>query len=530
MLTNDILYYLHRYQVTSINSAIGIPKVMEILENLSDKVLIVESSKDVLYGMFIDPLFSIYDYIVLDYSINVYTDLLICILKKVLVQRPYLKFVLLNGPNISGFYSSIGVIDYFPGIESLFYLRTSSTILKLVNTIVYTVNHIIDNYNNGSILIFCPSSSVMFNLRSTLRSKNILVSNSKIETDDHYVILTTTKYFEVDYVVDCGYQKRLYYDGKFNYLNTQHISQQEANLRSEYAKLACFRLYTIDEYNLFEKYPTNLRQFTDLTQIIYLLLTLGCKNPLFFDFYEKPSLFYLNDAVSRLYLMEFIDHKGQLTHFGKLFKEIPLHPSYLKVLYTANELHCVPSVLKIISMCHVKDLFTTTDRKQLDKAQSLFYNIDGDLFSYLTIFDQFKDEKWCNRHKLNHHGIVQAKRLYSRCKSAIKATLSVSFDNTTTIDTTSIKKCFLSGYYKQIITLEQTTYRHIDGDLIHINPSSFMYNQLPKWCLYIDGLKTTKLFCQHLCLIDWEWLLEMKNVYEFTKNKKQVIKQEILEY
>eukprot|EP00835_Amoeboradix_gromovi_P000254 NODE_9_length_47730_cov_0.323718.p5 type:complete len:524 gc:universal NODE_9_length_47730_cov_0.323718:41427-42998(+) len=516
-LYNDVQYLCSIHQVLLIYSSMSLEDISNALTPISPSILIIEFSKSFIYSLFVDPNLSKYNIVILKYKPDIFMDLSISLLKRILSKRSNLKLIIYNSTaEMKSYFNNPGILEFYTNECDVYYLDQPCS--NIVNSITFTIKHLLKNDSAGTVLVFCPGINEISQIKNDLQADSINVQVCQGAAIPSFtksrIVLTSNAGIAADYVVDSGVTRNVYYDGVCNTLITEHISDYEANIRSRFANTKLFRLYTQAEYNAFTKSCTNQQ---DYAQLVYLLLCLKCKNPVFFDYFNKPNLYLLNCAVVQLFQLSFINSCGLLDNSAETFKEVPLHPRYLRVVSSAFDFKCLVPVLKMISMCHVKELFLTKNRKQLEQVQEPFKSEHGDLHSYLNIFDLFlkNGDKWSAKHSLNTKELNKAVRLYKKCKAAIKAATKVDFSASQVINNDSIKKSFIDGFFMNVMVLDGIRYKRLDDIFVDIHPNSVLYNDMPKWCIYIEGLKTSKLFVQHVMTVDWKCVRDKREFYEF---------------
>jgi len=153
----------------------------------------------------------------------------------------------------------------------------------------------------------------------------------------------------------------------------------------------------------------------------------------------------------------------------------------------------------------------------------------GDHLTLLNVYNQWVETnystEWC------FENFVQAKSL-RRCRD-IREQLEdmlerVEVEMLESNDDVKIRKAVTSGFFYNTSKLEKSgaykTVKH--NQSVQMHPSSCLYKELPRWCVYYELVLTTKEYMRHVIEIEPEWLVEIaphyykkKDVLDTTKIK-----------
>lgn len=205
---------------------------------------------------------------------------------------------------------------------------------------------------------------------------------------------------DIVYVVDCGFVKTKWFDAdsRTDSLVVVPISRAAAEQRAGRAGRVragkVYRLYTEEAYGeLLPQSAPEMRR-ADLCSTVLYLKALGICNILRFDFPAPPPARHLLAALETLFALGAIARNGDLTRpVGYFLAELPVAPMMGKMLYNSIEMGCSDEVLSIIAMLQVQSVFSrpTTGQGQLQaRVQKRAFEVaEGDLVALLNVFTAF---------------------------------------------------------------------------------------------------------------------------------------------
>lgn len=205
-------------------------------------------------------------------------------------------------------------------------------------------------------------------------------------------------------VIDAGFVKRRIYNPCTNLdiLRIVRISQAQAWQRCGRAGRdspgKCYRTYTQQEMNGFEKMPKPeiLRSNICFTVLQLLALGIDCKS---FDFIDRPSPEAMEAAYRKLESLGAIRNATtvpELTALGRQMAQFPLDPQYSKLILAASQFGCMEEMLSLVSVLSGENVFIATNekREQANLAHAKFHSKHGDHLTLLNVFSAFqKTEK-----------------------------------------------------------------------------------------------------------------------------------------
>lgn len=201
-------------------------------------------------------------------------------------------------------------------------------------------------------------------------------------------------------VIDAGYVKRRIYTPStgLDVLRAVRISQAQAWQRcgraGRDAPGVCYRTYTQQEMNAFEKMPKPEILRSNICSTVLQLLALGvnCRS---FDFLDRPSPEAIEVAYCKLESLGAIQNTSntpELTPLGRQMAQFPLDPQYSKLLLAAPQFGCMEEMLHLVAVLSGENVFVTSNerREQAALAHAKFQSKHGDHLTLLNVFSAFQ--------------------------------------------------------------------------------------------------------------------------------------------
>ncbi|POI21816.1 hypothetical protein CIB84_014438, partial [Bambusicola thoracicus] len=158
----------------------------------------------------------------------------------------------------------------------------------------------------------------------------------------------------------------------------------------------CYRLYTEDEFEKFDKMTVPEIQRCNLASVLLQLLALRIPNILTFDFMSKPSPDAIQAAIEQLDLLGAVEQKEDqlvLTPLGRKMAAFPLEPKFSKTILLSPKFHCTEEILTIVSLLSVDSVLYNPPARR-DEVQSVrkkFISSEGDHLTLLNVYRAFKN-------------------------------------------------------------------------------------------------------------------------------------------
>lgn len=220
------------------------------------------------------------------------------------------------------------------------------------------------------------------------------------------------------YVVDSGFSKQKFYNPMTDVeaLVVAPVSQASAEQRAGRAGRErpgkCFRLYTEDTYSTMMPESVPEIQKANLISTILQLKALGIDNVMQFDWLAPPPAEFMVRALELLYSLGILDRQAKLTSpLGFQVAELPLDPIVAKMLLSAAERGCWQEGLTIAAVLSVQTIWASgRERREMDEARARFGVAEGDLVSYLNVYEGWLHARnrghWCHQNCVHYQAMV----------------------------------------------------------------------------------------------------------------------------
>jgi len=301
----------------------------------------------------------------------------------------------------------------------------------------------------------------------------------------------------------------------------------------------CFRLYTKHAYlHEMEDNTVPEIQRCNLGNVVLMLKSLGIDDLIHFDFMDPPPVETLMRALEKLYALQGLNDRGELTKLGRRMAEFPMDPQLAKTLIATEKYGCAQQILTICSVLSSGStvFFKPKDRIiQADTQHKNFWRIPfGDHFSLLNIYDQWVESSysrdWCRMNFLQYRSLNRARDVREQLEDLLDR---VEVELTSSDNADDIRKSILSGYFYHTAQLNKSgdykTFKH--RQRVQIHPQSCLKKEVPKWVVYHQLVITTQEygFMRYVIQIKPEWLAEVaphcyqpKEIQQATEAMKRV--------
>ncbi len=266
---------------------------------------------------------------------------------------------------------------------------------NLLNTVIKVINN-----HQGNCLVFLPGVKEIYLLEKQIKQRiesdsiqNILIaplhgSLNKQQQDLAIVaprdkamrkIVLATNIAEtsitiegISCVIDSGLERRLVYNpaSGMNRLITQQISQNSAEQRSGRAgRLSagvCYRLWTSQQQLRLIKHGSAEILHSDLSSLVLELANWGVTNVKEMQWMDTPPASASAQANALLQQLNAIDTNGKITPHGRDILKLGTHPRLAHMMLSSVALNQAYHACLIASLLTEKDIFLTTDNKNVD--------------------------------------------------------------------------------------------------------------------------------------------------------------------
>uniref|UniRef100_A0A8C6BUA9 RNA helicase n=1 Tax=Monodon monoceros TaxID=40151 RepID=A0A8C6BUA9_MONMO len=310
-------------------------------------------------------------------------------------------------------------------------------------------------------------------------------------------------------------------DSGLEVLAVQRVSKTQAWQRTGRAGREdsgiCYRLYTEDEFEKFEKMTVPEIQRCNLASVMLQLLAMKVPNVLTFDFMSKPSPDHVQAAIAQLELLGALENKdGQLTltPIGRKMAAFPLEPKFAKTILLSPKFHCTEEILTIISLLSVDSVLYNppSRRDEVQAVRKKFISSEGDHITLLNIYRAFKNtggnKDWCKENFVHSKNMMLVAEVRSQLRDiCLKMSMPILSSRG---DTESVRRCLAHSLFMSTAELQPDgSYATTDTHQpVAIHPSSVLFHCKPACVVYTELLFTNKCYMRDLCVVDAEWLYE----------------------
>ena len=174
-----------------------------------------------------------------------------------------------------------------------------------------------------------------------------------------------------------------------------------------------FRLCTKETFDSLRETSLPEVQRSDLTHAILQLKGLGVENILKFPWMDPPPSELLVRSLESLYALGAVSGDARLSdRVGRYMTEFSeIDPRLARSILAAWKLNCVYEVITIVSMLHVRQIWSPGGKKSRE-AKSQFAVKEGDLISYLNVWHGWEENRrsssWAYKNYIRHKSLCRA--------------------------------------------------------------------------------------------------------------------------
>ncbi|RLN69110.1 hypothetical protein BBP00_00000552 [Phytophthora kernoviae] len=304
----------------------------------------------------------------------------------------------------------------------------------------------------------------------------------------------------------------------------------------------CFRLCTQTHFRTqIAKETIPQMQRMNLASVALYLLSMGIQDLAHFDFVSPPSPEALIRALELLFSLGAVDTDCRLVDpLGTQMAEFPVDPALAKVLLSSFRFGCTGEMLSIASVLSVGDVFLSARgsrerQEKITEAMEHFAHPDGDHVTYLSVYDEFIENKksrfWCDEYMLSHRALLRATEVRRHLKRYVTRFNALDQsggaegeedylrlnnngdDEESKVRSATVRKCLVSGYFANAAKLHADgVYRTLrDQRPVQLHPTSVYYHMgtLPDWIVFHQSVLTTEEFVRDVSKIDPRWLVDL---------------------
>ena len=499
-----------------------------------------------LQEMKLDPWLSKYSVVMVDEaherSLNI--DFVLGLLKRVLAERKDFKVIVssatMNAEAFSAYFDGcpIVTIDTVTFPVTMIYdppalkvtTATESGCEAILRKIETTIDRVLDNKDEGDILVFLPGEKI---IRDCVRRLTFAPFHSKIHIIPLYgrlpkeeqervfddapfgkkKVIVSTNIAEtsvtingVTTVIDSGLAKLNFYNPRTytSSLIETPVSKASCNQRRGRAGRTCagtcYRLYSRDDFEARQLYTTEEIYRTDLSEVVLRMAELGITDFESFDFISPPGQEGILGAIDTLNLLGALNKDHTLSAIGKMMTEFPLEPRVSRIL--VESIMRYPEVLDeaLIAAAFLSTTspFVLPPGEEMDarKAHHAFRDIQGDFVSYVRLFRTYmsmkNQERFCKNNYLDEKVMLEIVNIKEQLEEEVAA-LGIPITGGGSMD--DYLCCIASGMIQFVCVREgRENYRSLTADHISIHPGSSMFRNDPLFIVAGEIVRTSRMF------------------------------------
>lgn len=501
-----------------------------------------------LQEMKLDPWLSKYSVLMIDEaherSLNI--DFVLGLVKRVLKERKDFHVIVssatMNTQVFSEYFDnapivSIDTITYpvsvvYDPIEGGATTATEAGCDAILNKICRTVDRVLDNGDEGGILIFLPGEKIikdcMYRLEHSPFSRQlwVLPLYGRLQKEEQERVFdnppagkkkvvistniaeTSVTIQDITTVIDCGLAKLNFYSPRTftSSLVETMVSKASCNQRKGRAgrthEGTCYRLYSRKEFESREMYTKEEIYRTDLSEVVLRMAELGITDFYNFDFIASPGREGIIGAVDTLNMLGALDSDNTLSEIGKLMVKFPLEPRISRIIVEAimRFPDVIDKALVAASFLSANSPFVLPPNEEMEarKAHHRFRDLQGDFGTYINLFNAWKQtdnrEKFCKKNYLDERIMAEIENIYIQLGEIVgdKMGIPLTHKNGSMQDYLC---CIAAGMIQFVcIRMGRENYRSLTAGHICIHPGSVMFRQNPVFIVAGEIVRTSRIF------------------------------------
>ncbi len=501
-----------------------------------------------LQEMKLDPWLSKYSVLMIDEaherSLNI--DFVLGLVKRVLKERSDFHVIVssatMNTQIFSQYFDNAPIVsidtvtypvalvyDPVPGSATT---TTEAGCDQLLNKIYTTVDRVLDNNEDGGILVFLPGEKIIKDCVDRLyyspigRKLHILPLYGRLSKEDQERVFedapegkkkivistniaeTSVTIRDITTVIDSGLCKLNFYNPR-NFTSSlieNPVSKASCNQRKGRAGRTrpgtCYRLYSRRDFEMRPEYTTEEIYRTDLSEVVLQMAELGITDFYGFDFISNPGQEGIIGAVDTLKMLGALEDDNTLSSIGKMMVKFPLEPRISRIIVEA--IMRFPDVLEkaliAASFLSANSPFILPQNEEMEarKAHHRFRDMQGDFVTYLTLFAAYKQtdnrEKFCKKNYLDERVMAEIENINFQLTEIVNEKMNIPMMSGK--GSISDYLCCIAAGMIQFVCVRTGTesYRSLTADHICIHPGSVMFRQNPVFIVAGEIVKTSRIF------------------------------------
>ncbi|MCR4579204.1 MAG: ATP-dependent RNA helicase [Treponema sp.] len=501
-----------------------------------------------LQEMKLDPWLSKYSVLMIDEaherSLNI--DFVLGLVKRILKERKDFHVIVssatMNTQAFSDYFNgapivSIDTITYpvtvvYDPIEGGITTASQAGCDNILNKIRSTVDRVLDNDEDGGILIFLPGEKIIKDCVDNLsrapfgRRLHILPLYGRLSKEEQERVFdpapegkrkvvistniaeTSVTISDISTVIDSGLCKLNFYSPRTftSSLIETPVSKASCNQRKGRAgrthEGTCYRLYSRRDFETRPEYTTEEIYRTDLSEVVLRMSELGITDFYDFDFIASPGREGIIGAVDTLNMLGALDSDNTLSSIGKMMVYFPLEPRISRIIVEAimRFPDCMENVLIAASFLSTHSPFILPQNEEMEarKAHHRFQDIQGDFCTYLNLFRAFcqtdNRENFCKKNYLDERVMAEIENIKLQLTEIVGDKMGIPITNKYG-DMADYLCCIAAGMIQFVcVRTGRDSYRSLTADHICIHPGSVMFRQNPVFIVAGEIVRTSRIF------------------------------------
>ena len=523
-----------------------------------------------LQEMKLDPWLSKYSVLMIDEaherSLNI--DFVLGLVKRVLKERRDFHVIVssatMNTQVFSEYFDnapivSIDTVTYpvsvvYDPIEGGATTATEAGCDAILNKICATVDRVLDNGEDGGILIFLPGEKIikdcMYRLEHAPFSRQlwVLPLYGRLQKEEQERVFdtppagkkkvvistniaeTSVTIQDITTVIDSGLAKLNFYSPRTftSSLVETTVSKASSNQRKGRAgrthEGTCYRLYSRKDFESREMYTKEEIYRTDLSEVVLRMAELGITDFYDFDFIASPGKEGIIGAVDTLNMLGALDEDNSLSDIGRMMVKFPLEPRISRIIVEAIMRYpdVIDKALIAASFLSANSPFVLPPNEEMEarKAHHRFRDLQGDFGTYINLFNAWKQtdnrEKFCKKNYLDERIMAEIENIYIQLGEIVGDKMGVPL--TSKNGSMQDYLCCIAAGMIQFVCIRtgRENYRSLTAGHICIHPGSVMFRQNPVFIVAGEIVRTSRIFAMSVSPLTHP-MLDMINPTLFEK-------------
>lgn len=467
-------------------------------------------------------------------------DFILGLLKRVLDERPEFRVIIssatINAAVFSEYFNKCPVIRIETPVYPVQVVYnpppTEQGYDGIVMRIADVVGRVIDNKQDGDILIFCSGEKLIKDTiqqlermpyRRRLQIMPLYGRLSKEEQESVFPppaknktkVVISTNIAEtsvtidgITTVIDTGLAKTNYYNPRTftSSLVEGPISRASANQRKGRAGRTrpgtCYRLYSRDDYESRPLFAKEEIYRTDLSEVVLRMAEIGIRNFDGFDFISPPGHQGIIGAVETLRDLQALNPDNSLSDIGQHMARFPLLPRLSRIIIAS--IYTYPAVMEEVL---IGTAFLTSRSPMLlppgeevaaRKAHHSFQDKLGDFLSYIRLYQAYLSSRnhtaFCERNYIDPEAMAEIRKVKEQLGEIVSELGVPLLGGGSPQD----YLCAMATGLIQFICVKdgRNQYRSLTTDRIQIHPGSVLFRSSPRFIVAGEIVRTTRMWAR----------------------------------